>query len=481
VAPVKGRHYAPVVCQDEGAASIVARARTEYVCQQCGAKSARYMGRCGDCGEWNTLVEQIDQPASPKGRASAARLSAPRPLRDINEAEEDRVLLQMPEVNRVLGGGLVRGSMVLVGGDPGIGKSTLLMQIASDVALRAGPVLYVSGEESPRQVSMRARRLGLDAERLLFLGETDLDAIIAAAQQSSPVLMVVDSIQSTASTDLDSSPGAVGQLRECTQRLTRFAKESGTAVVLIGHVTKEGTIAGPKVLEHMVDAVLHLEGERFQAYRLLRSTKNRFGASNEVGVFEMRGEGMIEVGNPSAAFLAERDASSPGTAVVATMEGSRPVLVEIQALVAKSGLAVPRRTGNGVDFNRLLVVMAVLSRRMGLPVHDQDVYVNVTGGMRIDEPAADLGVALAVVSSLRDVPLDPSLVVAGEVGLSGELRSVGQVERRLREAANLGFTRAVVSRGSLRGRPADLPIETVPVTTLRDAVRAALVAAPKGQ
>jgi DNA repair protein RadA/Sms len=439
------------------------------------------MGRCADCGEWNTLVEQIDQNASPARRSAVGRRIAPRPLREIEDAEEDRVLLQMPEVNRVLGGGLVRGSMVLVGGDPGIGKSTLLMQIACDVALQAGPVLYISGEESPRQVAMRARRLGLDAPELLFLGETDLDAIISAAERASPVLMVVDSIQSTSSADLDSSPGAVGQLRECTQRLTRFAKESGTAVVLIGHVTKEGTIAGPKVLEHMVDAVLHLEGERFQAYRLLRSTKNRFGASNEVGVFEMRGEGMVEVGNPSAAFLAERDAGNPGSAVVPTMEGSRPVLVEVQALVAKSGLAVPRRTGNGVDFNRLLVVMAVLSRRMGLPVHDQDVYVNVTGGMRIDEPAADLGVALAVVSSLRDVPLDPGLVVAGEVGLSGELRSVGQIERRLREAAGLGFTRAVVSRGSLRGRQETFPIEVIPVATLRDAVRAALLATPKSE
>jgi DNA repair protein RadA/Sms len=357
----------------------------------------------------------------------------------------------------------------------------LLMQIASDVAQRAGPVLYISGEESPRQVAMRARRLGLDAAELLFLGETDLDAMIASAEQASPTLLVVDSIQSTASAELDSSPGAVGQLRECTQRLTRFAKESGTAVVLIGHVTKEGAIAGPKVLEHMVDAVLYLEGERFQAYRLLRSTKNRFGATNEVGVFEMRGEGMVEVGNPSAAFLAERDASNPGTAVVATMEGSRPVLVEVQALVAKSALAVPRRTGNGIDFNRLLVVMAVLNRRLGLPVHDQDVYVNITGGMRIDEPAADLGVALAVVSSLRDIAIDPALIVAGEIGLSGELRSVGQIERRLREAANLGFTRAVISRGSLRNAPANLPIETIPVTTLRDAVRAALVNAPRDQ
>jgi DNA repair protein RadA/Sms len=439
------------------------------------------MGRCNDCGEWNTLVEQIDQASTPARRASVARRVVPRPLRDIEEAEEDRILLQMPEVNRVLGGGLVRGSMVLVGGDPGIGKSTLLMQIASDVALRAGPVLYISGEESPRQVAMRARRLGLDAAELLFLGETDLDAMIASAEHASPTLLVVDSIQSTASAELDSSPGAVGQLRECTQRLTRFAKESGTAVVLIGHVTKEGAIAGPKVLEHMVDAVLYLEGERFQAYRLLRSTKNRFGATNEVGVFEMRGEGMVEVGNPSAAFLAERDASNPGTAVVATMEGSRPVLVEVQALVAKSALAVPRRTGNGIDFNRLLVVMAVLNRRLGLPVHDQDVYVNITGGMRIDEPAADLGVALAVVSSLRDIAIDPALIVAGEIGLSGELRSVGQIERRLREAANLGFTRAVISRGSLRNAPANLPIETIPVTTLRDAVRAALVNAPRDQ
>lgn len=459
----------------------MARARSDFVCQQCGGRSPKWMGRCPDCGEWNTLVEQIERGGRPARRASASRSAAPRRLRDIDDAEQDRIPLRMGEVARVLGGGIVRGSLVLVGGDPGIGKSTLLMQVAGDVAERVGPVLYVSGEESSRQVAMRARRLGVDAERLLFLGETDLDAMLGAAQQCGPVLLVVDSIQSTATDSMDSSPGAVGQLRECTQRLTRFAKDSGTAVVLIGHVTKEGAIAGPKVLEHMVDAVLYLEGERFQAFRLLRTSKNRFGATNEVGVLEMRGDGLLEVGNPSAAFLAERDASNPGTAVVATLEGTRPMLVEVQALVTKSGLAVPRRTANGVEFNRLLLVTAVLARRMGLPIHDQDVYLNVIGGMRIDEPAADLGVALAVVSSLRDTPLDDGLVVAGEIGLSGELRSVGQIERRLREAASLGFCRAIVPRGSLRDAPASLPLEVVPAGNIRDAVRAALGPAPKSE
>lgn len=453
----------------------MARARTEYVCQQCGARSTKWMGRCADCGEWNSLIEQIERNAS-KTRPTAAG-AAPKPvrLRDVQDASADRLILSLNEVNRVLGGGIVRGSLVLLGGDPGIGKSTLLTQVCNAVAASHGPVLYVSGEESPSQVAMRARRLDLAADDLMFLGETDLPTILQAAEGLRPCLMVVDSIQSTAMPELESSPGSVSQLRECAHQLMRFAKDRGIAVFMIGHVTKEGAIAGPKVLEHMVDTVLYLEGERFQAYRLLRSTKNRFGPTNEVGVLEMQGDGLVEVANPSAAFLSERDPSSPGSAVVVTMEGTRPLLVEIQALVTRTGLAVPRRTGNGMDFNRLLLLTAVLSRRLGLPLHDQDIYVNVVGGIRIEEPAADLAAALAIMSSLRDRPLEPGTVVAGEVGLSGELRSVSQLGQRLREAVNLGFRRAIVPRGAGPSESTQTELEMVYAGSLREAAHAAML------
>jgi len=396
-------------------------------------------------------------------------------LRDIEAADFDRLAVGLDEFSRVLGGGIVRGSLVLIGGDPGVGKSTLLVQVSDLVARQAGPVLYVSGEESLGQIGMRARRLGLDAPDLLFASDTDLDGVLETIQSTGPSVVIVDSIQSIYSREVDASPGSVSQLRECTMRLMQLAKGSGVAVFLIGHVTKEGAIAGPKVLEHMVDTVLYLEGERFQSYRLLRSTKNRFGPTNEVGVFEMRGEGMVEVANPSAAFLAERGELTAGSVVLATMEGTRPMLVEVQALASRTTLAVPRRSANGVEFNRLLLVSAVLSRRLGLPLHDQDVYVNVVGGIRVDEPAADLAVSLAIVSSLRDRPIDPRTVVAGEIGLSGELRSVGQMELRLREAAKLGFERAVVPRSasavSLRGAG----LEVLQAATLREASKLALL------
>ena len=373
----------------------------------------------------------------------------------------------MHEFSRVLGGGIVQGSLTLIGGDPGVGKSTLLTQVASLVAQTA-EVLYVSGEESLAQVGLRARRMGLDAHSVLFLSETDADQIVTTARQTAARLVVIDSIQSVLTTNVEALPGSVNQLRECALRFLHLAKSTGTPVFLVGHVTKEGAIAGPKVLEHMVDTVLYLEGERFHEYRLLRTTKNRFGPTHEVGVFEMRGEGLVEVANPSAVFLAERGAPAPGSVVTVTLEGTRPILVEVQALASKTQLSMPRRTANGFDVNRLHLITAVLSRRLGLALHDHDVYLNVVGGLQVDEPAADLAAALAIVSSARDAAVPADLVVLGEVGLSGELRSVAQLEQRLREAAKLGFARALVPRARLPEQPAGL--EVLAASTLREAV-----------
>ena len=442
------------------------------------------MGRCPECEGWNTLEERVERaPAStpnPRGRdrlayAPTGAANHPVSLQDIETADFDRLPVAMSEFDRVLGGGIVRGSLVLIGGDPGVGKSTLLAQVSSRAAANAGRVLYVSGEESLGQIGMRARRLGLDGRGLQFLSDTDLEAVLDAIQSSAASVAVVDSIQSIFSQELDAAPGSVSQLRECTQRLMQLAKSSGVSIFLIGHVTKEGAIAGPKVLEHMVDTVLYLEGERYQSYRLLRSTKNRFGPTHEVGVFEMREEGMVEVPNPSAAFLSQRGDTSAGSAVLVTMEGSRPLLVEVQALACRTTLAVPRRSANGIEYNRLLLVAAVLSRRLSLPLYDQDVYVNVIGGLRIEEPAADLAVALAIISSFRDRPIDPQTVLAGEVGLSGELRGVGQLEPRLREAAKLGFARAVVPRSSAIRNMSALGLEVIPLSALQEAARAALL------
>lgn len=446
------------------------RGRSEYVCQQCGSRSTKWLGRCPDCGEWNSYTEQ----AARAGNSASARpiTTAPRPLRlrEVEVSGFERIAVPMQEFSRVLGGGIVRGSLVLVGGDPGIGKSTLLMQVSDGVARTLGDVLYVSGEESLPQLGLRARRLGLNSDGLLFAGETDVNSILQLVQDCSPHMLVVDSIQCVYDPDVESSPGSVSQLRECTQKLMRLAKESGIPVFLVGHVTKEGAIAGPKVLEHMVDTVLYMEGERFQAYRLLRAVKNRFGPTHEVGVFEMQGDGLAEVANPSAIFLAERLEAATGCAVVPTMEGTRPLLVEIQALASRTTLAIPRRSATGVDFGRLMLVTAVLSRRLGLSLYEQDIYVNVVGGLKIDEPAADLGMALAIVSSVKDRPLDPDLVVVGEVGLTGELRSVGQLERRLKEAAKLGFRRALVPRSAQARNLREAGLEVQQASTLVEAV-----------
>jgi DNA repair protein RadA/Sms len=456
-----------------GRERVATKSRIVYQCQQCGARAPKWQGRCPDCGEWNTYVETVEAPVArrPGSPPDSAR---PRRVSEIPIADLQRLPVPLPEVSRVLGGGIVPGSLVLVGGDPGVGKSTLLMQLSEALAAQGQPVLYVSGEESLGQIGLRARRLGHRAEQLYYLCETDLARITEATTRLAAALLIVDSIQSVYDPELPAAPGSVGQLRECTLKLMRLAKTTGTAVFLIGHVTKEGVIAGPKVLEHMVDCVLYLEGERLQAYRLLRGVKNRFGSTHEVGVFEMRGEGLVEISNPSQAFLAERVEGASGSAVAVTLEGTRPLLLEVQALVSRSALAVPRRTSNGIDANRLLLVSAVLAKRLNVPLYDQDIYVNVIGGLRVEEPAADLAMALAILSSHQDTPLDPQLVVIGEVGLSGEIRGVAQLERRLREAAQLGFTRALVPR-SPGALPHEVGLEVLTARTLREA---ALVLGP---
>jgi DNA repair protein RadA/Sms len=378
------------------------------------------------------------------------------------------------ELNRVLGGGLVPGSLVLLGGDPGIGKSTLLLQAAEALAMRAGSAMYVAAEESAEQVRLRADRLGLEGHRLYVVAETCLDAVLEEAEQLRPAVLVVDSIQTVYLEALESSPGSVSQVRECTMRLMQYAKRSRVPVFIVGHVTKEGVIAGPRVVEHMVDAVLYLEGERFQQYRILRAVKNRFGSIEEVGVFEMSEGGLREIRNPSEVFVGERAQGAPGSAVVVTLEGTRPILVEVQALTSPAGYSMPRRTVTGFDVNRLQMLLAVLAKRAGVRLSDHDVFVNIAGGLRVVEPAADLGVALAVVSSARDVPVDVYTVLIGEVGLSGELRGVSGLERRLQEAARLGFHRAVVPLRRTKDSVMPSPMDIVRVRTLAEAIEQAL-------
>ena len=434
------------------------------------------MGKCPNCGSWNSYVETVETSAGPAAatRRPLGDRGEPTPLPLIKSDTFARIAVPMQEFNRVLGGGIVPGSLVLIGGDPGIGKSTLLAQVAAQVAEKSGPVLYVSGEESPQQIKMRAERLGITGARLYVLSETNLAAILERIDELKPTLAIIDSIQTVYVDEMESAAGSVGQLRECAVRLMHAAKGSHTPIFLIGHVTKEGTIAGPRVLEHIVDTVLYLEGERFQSYRLLRAVKNRFGSTNEVGVFEMREEGMMEVLNPSEVFLSERS-QAPGAAILVTLEGTRPLLVECQALTSTTSFGLPRRTANGVDYNRLLIIAAVLSKRVGLGLSNQDIFVNVVGGMQIDEPAADLGTALAIASSYRDVPVMPNLVAIGEVGLSGELRSVSQIDKRLNEAAKLGFKRCLLPASMNRSKLKSEGLELLSARTLGEALEQALV------
>ena len=458
----------------------------QYVCQDCGYTNPRYLGRCPTCGNWDTLVEEQVEKSTPSSTASFSRFNAtsvPRPIRDIHSDEENRIQLKHEEFSRVLGGGLVPGSINLIGGDPGIGKSTLLLQIALELAEKI-KVLYVSGEESERQIKMRADRLHRDQSgeprslprNLLLVTETNLEAILAHTDEIKPGLLIVDSIQTTYHPQLESSAGSISQIRESASLLREYAKRTGTSIFLIGHVTKEGAIAGPRVLEHIVDAVLYLEGDRYQAYRLLRTVKNRFGATSEVGVFEMQEVGLIEISNPSEAFLAERMVNAPGSAIAVTMEGTRPILVEIQGLTNPTTFGNPRRTPNGIEFNRLLLITAVLSRRVGISLADQDVFVNVVGGLKISEPAADLAVATAIASSVRDIPVKADTILIGEIGLSGELRMASRMSERLGEAAKLGFKTAVIPR-RLRSGGISWPknLDVIEIRSLHQALEKALI------
>ncbi len=448
--------------------------KTKYVCQQCGHESLRWLGRCPNCNEWNSLVEEVEVKKPAAGSQLHRSDTGPQAITAIETSADARYSTGNGELDRVLGGGVVPGSLVLVGGDPGIGKSTLLLQAANNFSRSYGPVLYVSGEESARQVRMRADRLTALSDRLLVVAETDLTSVEDYVSDLEPVLLVIDSIQTVSNPDLQSAPGSVGQVRECTARLMNLAKTRGVPVFIVGHVTKEGTVAGPRVLEHIVDTVLYFEGERHNTYRILRAEKNRFGSTNEIGIFEMRDTGLVEVTNPSELFLSERSQGVPGSVVVACMEGTRPVLVELQALVSPTNFGMPRRMATGVDYNRLSLLMAVLEKRVGLHLQSCDAYLKIAGGVRIEEPAVDLGVVVAVASSFRDQAVQPRLCVMGEVGLGGEVRAVSRVDQRVKEAVKLGFTTCLLPATNVLNR-ADFPgVNLVGVDSVEAALEAAL-------
>lgn len=454
----------------------MAKVKVKFVCTECGTESPKWMGKCPGCGAWNTMVEEAETVVkAPVGRGELLRTKEKaKSIIDIESGREPRVPTGLNELNRVLGGGLVPGSLLLVGGDPGIGKSTLLLQTSHALTSQGLKVLYVSGEESVRQTKLRADRLGALSDKLYVLCETNLDLVEEAISDVQPDFLVIDSIQTVYRPDVASAPGSVAQVRECTAQFMRIAKVNGVATVLVGHVTKEGAIAGPRLLEHMVDCVLYFEGERHHSYRLLRAVKNRFGSTNEIGIFDMTEDGLREVANPSELFLSERPLGVAGSTVVASMEGTRPVLVELQALVAPTHFPSPRRMSSGLDHQRISLVIAVLEKRMGLFMQNQDAYVNVAGGVKLDEPAADLAAAVSIASSFRDLPTKPYDVVFGEVGLTGEVRAVSRAETRVKEALKLGFKRVILPEASMKGWQPPAGIQLIPVKTVADALRAAL-------
>jgi len=450
----------------------MAKTRTVFVCQQCGHETPRWAGRCPGCGQWNTIVEEKTRSENEKAvrRQLEPGRSRPRPLTEIAASPDARLATTIGELDRILGGGIVRGSAVLIGGDPGIGKSTLLLQVADRLAACGATVLYVTAEESALQTRLRAERLGAVSDRVLLLAATDLDEIAEAIEKSEPALVVIDSVQAVYSQDITSAPGSVSQVRECAARFVYQAKRTGIPVFLVGHVTKGGVIAGPRLLEHMVDTVLYFEGDRFHAFRILRAVKNRFGSTNEIGVFEMRRTGLEEVANPSGVFLGERATDTSGSCVLPTIEGTRALLVEVQALLSAAHFGSPERKVSGADYRRVCMLLAVLERRVGLRLGGQDVFVNIAGGVRVDEPAADLSLAVSVASSFENFLVPKEMVVCGEVGLGGELRAVSQMEFRLREAARLGFKRAIIPHNN-RG-DYDLPadFELIPLKRLGQAL-----------
>ncbi|MFG6117317.1 DNA repair protein RadA [Halobacillus sp. MO56] len=455
----------------------MAKKKSKFVCQECGYESAKWMGKCPACHQWNTLVEEVVSKDPSRHVFQADNSSGskkPEKITAIHSEKEPRITTNMPELNRVLGGGIVPGSLVLIGGDPGIGKSTLLLQVSSQLADKGMPVLYISGEESARQTKLRADRLSINSEELYVLPETNLVEVVNQIEAIEPKFVVIDSIQTIYREEVTSAPGSVSQVRECTSELMRVAKSKGIPIFIVGHVTKEGSIAGPRLLEHMVDAVLYFEGEQHHTFRILRGVKNRFGSTHEMGIFEMKEKGLEEVDNPSEIFLEERSQGAAGSTIVASMEGTRPVLVEIQALISPTTFGNPRRMATGLDHNRVPLLMAVLEKRVGLLLQNQDAYLKVAGGVKLDEPAIDLAVAISIASSFRNQASKADDVVVGEVGLTGEIRRVARIEQRIQEAAKLGFKRVIIPQKNLDGWTPPANINVIGVNTVQEALNVTL-------
>lgn len=457
----------------------MAKVKSKYVCQNCGYENPKWLGKCPECLQWNTFVEEIEEKMTPRQESLAkqASRSTSRPvsINSIAPKREERFSTSIPELDRVLGGGVIPGSLVLVGGDPGIGKSTLLLQVSNNVAETGKKVLYISGEESENQIKMRAKRLKISSDNLYIYTENNLAAIELQIAEVEPDMVIVDSIQTMISPEINSAPGTISQIKEGTSKFMKISKSKSISTFIVGHVTKEGALAGPKLLEHMVDTVLYFEGERYNTYRLLRAVKNRFGSTNELGVFEMKSDGLVELENPSKVLIAEKPNDVSGSVIVSTVEGTRSMLLELQALVAPTNFGYPRRTTTGVDNNRVALILAVLEKVIGMQVQSQDVFVNIIGGLRINEPSMDLGIALAIASSFRNIPVDASVVVTGEIGLTGELRTVSFIEKRIMECEKLGFKKMVIPKGNyLEEFKKDYRIELVPVYSLRQAIREVL-------
>ncbi len=451
----------------------MAKAKTIFVCSNCGYESAKWLGKCPACNEWNTFYEEkvINTSSTSGGKSSVSKEKAlPRKLKEVEGVETVRTSTGIGELDRVLGGGVVKGSLVLVGGEPGIGKSTLILQLCDKIQ-GDGKVLYISGEESAEQVKLRADRLDINNDDIMFLGETNIDNIQDAIISINPKLVIIDSIQTMYSEEITSAAGTVSQVREITSRIMRMCKDNGITTIIIGHVTKDGNIAGPRVLEHMVDTVLYLEGERYFSYRILRSVKNRFGSTNEVGMFEMKNEGMVEIANPSSILISERNDNPAGSVIVASMEGTRPLLVELQALTTPSVFGIPKRTANGMDYNRLAVLIAVLEKRAGIALGTHDVYLNVVSGIRLVEPAIDLGVVLACTSSYKNVSIPQDVVVIGEVGLTGEVRAVNMIEKRVKEAEKLGFKKCIIPESNKRLLKDSFKLDIIGVRNINEAIK----------
>ena len=449
----------------------MAKNKTIFVCNECGYESAKWLGKCPACGSWNSFFEQkVVEEKHGIAKSKDLKHNMPQKLNSYQGKETIRTSTGFGEIDRVLGGGLVKGSLILLGGEPGIGKSTLILQICDKVQ-GDGKVLYVSGEESAEQIKMRADRLGIKNDDILFLGETDIDIVNQAIIELNPKLVIIDSIQTMYSDELTAAAGSVSQVREITSQVMRVCKSRGITTIIIGHVTKEGNIAGPRVLEHMVDTVLYLEGERYFSYRILRGVKNRFGSTNEIGMFEMKNEGMTEITNPSDILISERKDNPPGTCIVSSIEGTRPLMVEIQALTTMSIYGIPKRTANGFDYNRLALLIAVLEKRIGLPLGNQDVYLNIAGGIKINEPSIDLGIVAVVASSYKNLPIPKGTVIMGEVGLTGEVRRINMIEKRVKEAEKLGFKSCIIPESNKKDLKDDYKLDIIGVSDIKEAIK----------